>query len=333
LFINTERRKYMKKLVAIIVAVVLVVGMAIPALAQVTEVQVTAGGGGPPVVKCKWETPDDGDTGPGTQILPSGMFEVDKTVEFWAVVTDPEGVGTVANVYADVWHPTGPPENGSFKYQLSMPKQPKPASIVSFQDAYDAGLVVFAAGHTYETVMHQLEQSLCDVYMGSQVLSYHQPAGDYLVAVKAYDNVGNPSVTLDNYFTYVPTAAIELDFTSVNYGSVQLSSNKWIGGDLEFGTPAQTVRNVGNTDVQITVMQDDMGFGLTSGVWNVEFDARLGADGVHAVYDPDQEVTLVDVLPLCNTQKLDFSIHVIKADPGTYTGTITIGCLESPFGP
>jgi hypothetical protein len=320
-----------KKLVAVILAVVLVVGMAVPALAQVTEVQVTAGGGGPPVVKCKWETPDDGDTGPGTQVLPSGMYQIDKTVEFWAIVTDPEGVGTVASVYADVWHPLGPPECGSFKYQLSMPKIDKAVGITAFQDAYDAGLVTFGPGHDYDSVMHQLEQCLCDVFKGSQVLSYHQPAGDYLVKVKAYDNVGNPSDPLENTFTYVPTAGIELDFTEVNYGSVQVCSNKWIGGDLEFGTPAQTVRNVGNTAVQITVQQDDMGLGMTSGEWNVEFDARLGADGVHAVYDPEVEVTLVDVLPLCNTQKLDFSIHVKKGDPGTYTGTITIGCVEAPF--
>jgi hypothetical protein len=306
--------------------------MAIPVLAETTSVQITAGGGGPPIVKCKWETPDDGDTGPLTQILPSGLFETYKEIHFWAVVTDPEGVDTVASVYADVWHPTGPPEDGSFKFQLGLLEVAKQVGIDAFEAADAAQLVTYATGHDYTSVGHQLEQGLAKVFEGTQVLSYHQPAGDYKVWIKAYDIPGNPSAPLENFFTYVATTAMEIDFTTVTYGSVQVSSNKWIGGDLDFGTAAlPTVRNVGNTNLSITVSQDDMGLGLTSGDWNVEFDARLGADGTHVTYDPETEVTLPDVLELCNTQKLDFSIHVKKGDPGTYTGTITLGSVFAPF--
>ena len=329
-------RTYIKQLVAVILAVVLVLAMVIPALAQTTVVEVTAGGGGPPLVKCNWETPDDGDPAHawlGTSMFPSCQYGVDKDVQFWAVVTDPEGVDTVANVYADVYHPEGPPECGSKKYQLELYRMDKEAGIAAFEEADAHGLITYGWEQDYTLISHQLEQGLSAVYMGTQVLSYHQPAGLYRDDVKAYDIPGNPSMIFSTYFYYIPVAAIEVDFTHVNYGSVQVCSNKWIGGDLEFGTPAPTVRNIGNTTVNALLVKIRKGLGLTSGVWNVEFDARLGADGVHAQYFPEIEVTLVDVLPLCNTQKLDFSIHVIKGDPGTYTGTITIGCLESPFGP
>jgi hypothetical protein len=323
-----------KKLIAVILAVVLVVAIAVPAFANggTTDVTVTAGGGSPPIVKCKWETPDDGDTGSGTQVLPSGTYQVYKEVHFWAVVTDPEGVETVSHVFADVFHPAGPPENGSFKYQLELLLVDQAAGLAAFEAAELADLITYNTGHTPETVLHQLEQGLARVYEGTQVLSYHQPAGDYLVKVKAYDYPGNPSTVLENHFTYVAVTAMEVDFTTVNYGTVQMSINKWVGGDTTFGTAnLPTVRNIGNTNLKITVVQDDMGLGDTSGEPNVMYDARLGANGVHAIYAPEQEVTLEDVLPLCNTQKLDFSIHVKKADPGPYSGSITLGAVFAPF--
>jgi hypothetical protein len=334
---NKERRSAMKKFAFIIFALVLVFAIAVPALAQTTGVEVVGGGGSPPIIKCKWETPDDGDpthTTPGTQVLPPVVYQGQSEVKFWAVVTDPEGVGTVKSVYADVWHPAGPPECGSFKYQLELTKVDKFAvGIPAFQEAYEQGLITFGQDYDYADVMHQLEQCLCDVYMGVQYLSYHQPAGAYMVAVKAYDIPGNPSIPLVNYLDYVPVTAMEIDFENVDYGSLQVCTNKWIGGDTTFGTAEYpTVRNIGNTNLRIGVWQDDMGLGDTSGVWNVEYDARLGAQGMEAVYDPFQEgVVLEDILPLCNTQKLDFSIHIKKADPGTYSGVIELVALEAEF--
>jgi hypothetical protein len=256
---------------------------------------------------------------------------------FCAVVTDEEGVGTVDRVYADIWHPEGPPENGSFKHQLELFRVPKETeggdAIARFEAAYAQGLVEFGPGYDYDDVIHQLNQCLADVYCGEFGISYHQPAGRYKVGVKAYDLNNNPSEVLFNHFEYVAVHGCEFDFDSVSYGPVEVCTNKWIGGDINFGTAAPTVRNIGNTYIKITVAQDDMGLGMTDGNWNVEFDARLGATGTHVIYDPYEEAIIPDVLPLCNTQKLDFSIHVKKADPNTYTGLMTLGCIEAPFSP
>ena len=98
------------------------------------------------------------------------------------------------------------------------------------------------------------------------------------------------------------------------------------------GTSAfPTIQNWGNTPVDLYVWQDDMDFGQTSGAWDVEFDARLGADGTIYTYDPfeNQDAThkgnLFGALELCTLEKADFSIHVKKAVPGNdYFGTMCI---------
>ena len=141
----------MKKVLAIVLALVMTLAITVPALATEvsmgTGVNVTTGGGQAPIIKCKWEQdqsvypaghPDVGEPmleagdpdheeyvgdGAGTpcnaQFLPSLQFEVDTAVEYWAIVTDPDDTDqTNAFISVDVFHPMGPPEDGSFKYQL-----------------------------------------------------------------------------------------------------------------------------------------------------------------------------------------------------------------------
>ena len=346
----------MKKLIVILMSLVLALSIAVPVMANgetdvTTGVTVNAGGGGAPIIKCKWETPDDADPShviSGTQVLPSGAYQIDARMEYYAVVTDPEGVGTVAAVYADVWHPEGLPECGSFKYQLELhliEKIPGPDGNVEelkalVQDAYDDGLITFNSGYDITDVIHQIDQCLADVFRGTQSMDYHQPAGDYKVEVIAFDGNNNMSDPLQNYFEYVPLTKCAFDFDNVSYGSVEVCTNKWVGGDTTFdmydGFP--TVRNLGNTNAQIVVAQDDMDLGDTSGVPNVEYDARLGPIGgnAHVVYDPTDlsspvMTTIPGILELCNTQKLDFSVHVKKAPAGSYYGNMIIGSIPAEW--
>lgn len=351
----------MKKLLVVLISLVLALSLAVPVMANsetdvTTGVTVNAGGGSPPIIKCKWETPDDGDPShvtPGTQVLPSGIYQVDAPMKYYAVVTDPEGAGTVSAVYADVFHPEGLPDCGSFKYQLELKLIPKeesgppypegslpPMSVADLkamvQDAYDDGLIIFDPGYDIDDVIHQIDQCLADVYCGEQVMDYHQPAGDYRVEVVAYDKNNNQSEKLINWFEYVALTKCEFDFTNVCYGPVEVCTNKWVGGDTTFshfdGYP--TVRNLGNTNAHIRVAQDDMGLGDTSGVPNVEYDARLGPMGGndHVTYPPTDlsspvMTTIPGTLELCNTQKLDFSVHVKKAPAGDYYGNMVIDCI------
>jgi len=342
-----------------------------------TGVSVTGGTTTPPIIKCKWEQDlttalEDGDPlheTPGSQFLPSGYYDGNKTVQYWAVVTDPEGVSTVDTVCVDVYHPAGPPENGSFKYQVILQhvdKQTigKPAYLA----AKDAELVTYNTGYLPagpeledDDVWQELDKCTAEVYMGSEDLSYHQPCGDYRVVADACDSgnawASQAGTDLENFFTYLCVPKFEIDFNSLYYGDVTVCNEKWIAGNKVWDAPPlagapspnpATIRNIGNTDLKINVKQTDMGFGHSGATptqyqgpiapaegasnWNVVFDARIGSIGENGMYyDPGVEVELPNTLPLCNTNEFDFSIHVVKSVYGTHTGTLTIGCVQEPF--
>jgi hypothetical protein len=349
-----------RMLLAVVLVAALVLSMGIiPAMAEDVPTTVTVQGGTttPPIVKCKWEQDtsvnleqgDPGHTVPGSQFLPPLVYDGTIVVEYWVVVTDPEGVGTISQVTVDVYHPAGPPENGSFKYQVILDKVDKATvGMPAYIAARDAGLITYNAGYDDAEVWNELDKCTADVYMGTALLSYHQPCGAYLVVADACDN-GNAWASenethLENTFDYLCTAGMEIDFDSLDYGTVEVCTNKWVAGDTIFDDPVgpapvpnpATVRNIGNCDIQITVVQDDMGFGFSGDPatpdWNVEYDARMGSDPINeVVYVPYQDVTLPNKLPLCNTEELDFSIHVKKSMAVPHSGVMTLGCVVAPF--
>jgi hypothetical protein len=427
----------MKKLVAIgvvlAVALALALSFALPAAATTTGtgtgVTVTSGESDPPLIKAKWEVlqgvadMEDGDPthiigpdadiscpGCGTlsdcraQFLASGEFEVDKTVQYWVMVKDPNGADNIANVYVRVFHPhVGegcPPVDGSEKYELRLTEKDKGltydgegnvtghtanGAIGKFLAAYEAGLVTFTdltdprtglpvvddpvAGPTPEEmdeIMYELYKCDARIYMVSGPLHYHQPCGKYTVKAKAVDKMGVWATPLYNCFEYICLQAFRIDFNSVSFGNVNLCSTQWIWGDTVFNTPVgaapspnpATVHNVGNMPMRLKIAQTDMGLGFTglSGTtysgstppnpgqttWNVYFDARLGSNENDAryfdPYDPDDPNTpdpIFTELPTrlmpCTPQELDLSIHIIKAEEGLHSGTMTLECVEAEW--
>jgi hypothetical protein len=315
-----------------------------------TTVEVLGGTSSPPIIKCKWETPDDADPDhvtPMTQTLPVLGFlngtAGEKKIQYWAVATDPEGVGTVSKVYADVYHPEGPPLCGSWKYQKELVAVNKTVvGIPAFQEAWEKGLVKWNeqlyldADEAYADIMDELLECLADVYMGEKTISSHQPHGEYRVDVQAVDTANVWGDILSNPLMVVGVNALALDFGIVDYGTVDVCTEKWIGGDLDVTTPDKpTVRNIGNTWLQVVVWEDDMGLGQTSGEqgdeWNVTWDARLGVDGQDMYFLPFEPTILPEVLPQCTPEKMDFSIHVVKAEAGSYTGTMVISSIFAPY--
>ncbi len=317
-----------------------------------TSVNIAGGddpnGNEPPIIKCKWEYDLTVDPDGCEGIVPEGTYvhdadpneeglqvapvlEGNVKIGFYAVVTDPQGVNTISAVYADVWHP-----DGTFKYQIELEPvgfcddmYDKQVALSLWEHVTDAhpDLIKFN-GYDANEIYDELNEELAYIYYGEAYISYCQPGGWYYVGVRAVDTYGAWCDYLYNKFWYIPTAAIRVDFNSIDYGTVVLSTPKWVGGDQDMNTPQKpTVRNIGNTPVELYVWQDDMGFGKTNGEWNVEFDARLGADGDVVVYEPEQTddgklgVRIPGVLPLCTTEKLDFSIHAKKGFPDVdYSG-------------
>jgi hypothetical protein len=323
---------------------------------NITTTVTMAGGGGtsdPPIIKCKWEydlnvsvdlaqCPNcnipagcyaqgiwENDACPcelGLQVKP--ILGGDVYVGYFAVVTDPQGVATVDSVYADVWHP-----DGLFKYQLELFPLTVPEAVAAWNHVImcHPDLVTYSDYGLYNEseILEELSQGLAYLYYNEAPINYCQPGGWYKVEIIANDNYDVWSSPLLNYFWYIPTSGIEIDFTQVNYGTIAEDFEVQAGGDQNMGTSNKpTVRNIGNTPIQIWVGQDDMGFGKT-GVppeWNVGFAARLSATGAKVIYEPDEPlVRIPGVLGLCTLEKLDFFITVYKGWAGyTYEGNMSL---------
>ena len=313
-----------------------------------------------PIVKCKWEqdnsaSEENGDpthADPGSSFLPPLVKDGKWMIKYYAVVTDEEDGGAVAQVYADVFHPAGspPPYSTStdprgnlFKYEVPFNKLGYGTSQQTLvTNAYNMGLISFTSPYGLAEVIEEMQKGTADLWMGQAEIDYEQPAGDYDVNVYAVDTNNNQSAVLLNQFLYVPVCGIEIDFTGIVYGSVNLGVEKMIAGDTIFVSPAElagagqankaTVRNIGNTWAHVTISESDMGFGKdVTGMWNVSFDARMGNDNANrVVFDPDLTVELPNYLGLSSQDELDFSI-LVKNGFGTHTGTMTTGCSIEPF--
>lgn len=299
-----------------------------------TGVNIQSGGGSVPVVPAKWERDattklEDGDQTHavlGAQFLPPCTFGGKKPLQYYAVAADEEDNGNVKLVFADVYHP-----DGSFKYQVNFVKQSQSVGITEFNAAVAAGLLKFNNGYDAAIVLEALQKGTMAVWRGDANLDYCQMDGDYVVIVTAIDSNDNYSPALTNTFNYVPVACGEFDFTQFDYGSVSIGKTVWRAGDTIFGTSDKpTVRNIGNTKIQIKINQSDMGFGQdVDNNWMVNFDARLGNTGSEPVYMPFTEIVLPDVLDRSHLEELDFSIHILKGQ-GTHSGDMTLGVVRAP---
>jgi hypothetical protein len=268
-------------------------------------------------------------------------------------------VGNISNVYADVYYPANgsdPGPNASLKFEVKLSLATTDETAVAlFNAAYAANLVTInantpiypaAGGTQVGDIQEELNQQSARLYWGTFPFDNCELAGDYPVVINAV-NGQNVHGTLTNTLQWLASTGAQFDFDTVNYGNVAIGVEKQIDGDRTWNTsltganPA-TVRNIGNTYLQVTVKQDDMGLGQTQpgNVWNVSYDARLGdgdtgnllAEG-KVYYNPNVTATMPQILKLCAATKVDFSIKVVK-DPSmtnihSYTGKMTLGAIYS----
>ncbi len=352
-----------QKLIKVCLSLSVMAAMLGPSLAlAVTTGSVSTGltqdttGGATPIVKVKWEANVDGwsdaSTADGAQFMPSGQKNVNTEVKICTIVTDPDGLADIKNVYADVFYPTDvalggshvPLEDqtgagcGQLMQEDSLHQLSKQDGINLFCNLVrnnNNNLPTFNNGYNYSEICKQdgeLQKETAAVFCGVKDLSYEDPSGNYPVWAVAQDHVGLQG-KLANQLTYLPVTAFEADFTNINYGNVRLNTHKIINGDLTWNSPVNTglasVRNVGNTRLAMHVLQDDMGLGRTDGHWNVKYDARVSSDAPFSVYDPfDTTVVLSNPLDLSELNEMDFSIDISKFPPthqsSSYVGNMTL---------
>jgi hypothetical protein len=351
----------LKKFIAIAIAIIAILAMTVPAMADnsSTSVDIQTGTGGAPYVVAKWETPDDDPATIGTQILPPLVKNAIKDVKYYALVDDPQGDSNVSHVYVDVWHPTNSPApydaNNYHKYQLELSRPTDPnfeeyITKIKFQAAWAAGIVVVGINpatslpFTKTQIEELIDQQSVGKWWVKGWIDYEQPAGTYSVQIRGVDAQNNVG-TLDNTFYYIPVSMVEFDFGSFSYGQAFPGVHQEIDGDRNFAEPDQpagnaplngaTVRNIGNVWSRVTVQNTDLfqnglALGKTGSEWNVEFDARMGdpPQNANITYYPGQLITLPSILTLSNLDKLDFSILIKKFGiSGTWTGTMALGSV------
>jgi len=351
----------MKKAIIFVTILALSTLTIMPALADsnngiFTSLTADTSGGTAPIVKAKWEANadkyTDDSTAAGAQFNPSGIKDENKTIAICAVVTDPDGLADINNVYADVFYPEniklGPSHIaletqsglgcGQLMQEDKMTRLDKMAGINLFCDSVrnsNNNLPTFNTGYNYDEICldtGELRKETAAVYCTQKDLSYEDPNGDYKVWALALDTNGKQGL-LEKHFTYLPMTAFQTDFTSVPYASVRMNIHKIISGDKTWGNGIASVRNVGNTRLLMGVQQDDMGFGMTDLQYNVKFDGRVGSSASFVQYWPNANPeNLPDALDLSEMNEMDFSILVSKFPPThtdpNYTGTMTLSAIS-----
>lgn len=293
---------------------------------------------------------------PFAQILPPGIFGATKKFDICAVIRPGDNTTGSLGVYSQLSYP----KNSAFAANDRLKRQGcgqavgqicemKPMEEAAGLELLcarirqnNANLPVFAkttdtdTPYDFDAVCAELEKQTAFVYCCGQSLAYDDLAGIYQAAVIARSGGGEFSNLLVSDLEYLPLSAVDIDFTSINYGSVAPNAEK-IAKDYESDDStslgAAYIRNAGNTRLAISVMQNDMGLGQTNNKYNVRYRARWarGFTGWTS-YWPDESATLPGELDLSENMPAEFAVTVLRYPDGStskFQGTLTISAAAA----
>ncbi len=318
--------------------------------------------GTPPVVNYKWELPDmdsddegiqycvvppadlngngicdadDDPLAPGMQMEPNiNNLPAPRLIEYWAAAHDDNGLGDIAAVWVDVFHPDGSP-----KYQIEL--LPVDCSEIGWFDDSQSPTVIeiheplLAAIDTDQMTYAEAEDLITRCYKNEKLvfkghgdLHTHQPPGLYLVQAFALDWGGALSEPLENLFEVLPITYLNVDFypSGINWGEMKPGIQQVVSGDEDMSTPNKpTVKNGGNVPLflglHFTALKK---VGDPSKIVDV-FDAKLMGQVIDPI--PASVWVWFDAvqLPPCTPKQLDLSVHPpSKLPPGDYEGTLDV---------
>lgn len=290
-------------------------------------------------------------------------------VQLWAAIDHENGLDAISDVYWKVYHP-----DGSFKVQVHAWPEYNGGVIRAdngdtsactsqgnwnvdnsmFHAAWATGQISSAAINDINNGLIALcQQEVKAFYYSEFEISKHQPCGEYKIELHAVSN-GAESV-LTNYIDVVCFFDLWIDFSSVNWGSLQPGVDKAIAGDLDPNTPNRpTVKNRGNAGMFIGVHFTPLVQQGVAGPKTIDlFDAAFGrapSTLVHLDPIPASTVAWFDDDPatnptfplsgaeqlLCSNEygKLDLSVHPPSTLPsGTYAGSVQILAKAAPANP
>jgi hypothetical protein len=328
-----------------------------------TETEIPEGTGkattASPLIKAMWEmqgpvaslSGTDDSTDARAQFLPSGQYQINKPISVCAVVSDADGAVDISSVSSEVYYPMlsfGPEvkdgrtgcgqKKGAECQMVQLTKeegfnlfcntiQNSNANLPLFYDIYNFAGICGEEG--------ELQKETAAVFCCDRELLYDDLSGGYKVLAFGQDIGGNSSNIFSGTFSYLELTAFETDFESLNYGNVGLNSRKTVEGDLIWQEPKAenqpTVRNVGNTRLQMEISQNDMGLGKTEGIWNIRYGSKVGVASPWKNYWPEEKTLLDLILDLDKMDQIDFAIEVLKFpldDTKDYSGKMTLNAQK-----
>lgn len=364
--------KTLKKFVALMTLASLVLGPASAlAETVITKLEQDGGStqDSAPVIIAKWEmdgpvaslTGTDAATTAGSQMAASGQCGVHKTMSICGIVTDPNGKDDIKNVYGDVYYPDAvrlgdshvDPITGNLREVQECGEMVRECTMTKLTatNAFDLfcnkirnnnnNLPTWAANYNYANVCDTtnegvLAKETAYVYCCDFTLSYEDPNGLYTVKVWGTDTSDYNSVPLENEMNYLATTAFDIDFTNIDYGKVKTGVWQEVPGNTTWATTAgvngASVKNCGNTRLQMGVQQNDMGIKDPDGTSYVQYKAAVSSATNYQTYGPGVLKWLNATLDLSEMNEMDFGVNVSKFPQqlqGPFTGTMELSGRSS----
>jgi hypothetical protein len=256
----------MRKVLAIVLALGLVVGLMAPAALAADEVEKTVdtvaivgGTGSPPFICAKFETPDDDAIASGTQIRP--VAGAAKVVKFYVIAGDPNGPQDVAAIDVTVRYPDGTEKfqlravrvsDGGTPLDVRDDAWQDPATgntlrniiwdqmidmdgdcagdtpiSVALPDLLAQGRLTLGVNQTITGVLYDLEHAKQILIELVGEMDYHQPSCDYTVEAMATDIGSDTGAILSNTFFYMSIVALRIDFEATGISFDTVNPCQW----------------------------------------------------------------------------------------------------------
>jgi hypothetical protein len=288
----------------------------------------------------------------GVQILPSGQYEIDKEFSVCALVAS--GHDEITSVLATINYPV----NVAYRREDNFRACGREQSLVKLKKVEverasnllcnqlrvnNNNLLSWNSdrdknySYGYDQVCGQegfVATRKASLYCATSSLAYDDPAGDYKIKLKA-SNTSGEFDTMENNLKYLELTNYEKDFDDIQYGMVMQNQRKYLLGDENWGNEeAPTVRNTGNTRLQIKILQNDFNLGKTGDDWNVSYQARVGSIAKYNDYYPEETSIINDGLDLGDIKNIDLAIFINnfpeKEEQVSFTGEMILSAQKIP---
>ncbi len=181
------------------------------------------------------------------------------------------------------------------------------------------------------------------IFKVPDLLTKDKPCGEVRVEATAVNSSGT-AYHLPLFFDNICFIHLQLDFTSLDWGTINTNGGANIPGDTTFDPPGvacptapvgcvgPTVLNTGNAEMVIVTQFDPLILASDPTKTITSFDSKfrpawLTNPASIEVADPQpagQEYCFGNPVGHDQTGKIDFSVHPVNAQAGTYTGAVYI---------